>query len=76
VVDHEGEVAITALVGDLIDPDPPQPVQPFAERVNAAYTRVMIDPTVRRAIRISSMIAVLELCVASHATCSPKDRVC
>ena len=36
----------------------------------SAQTRVMIDPTVRHAIRINCVIAVFEHCVASHATCS------
>jgi hypothetical protein len=29
----------------------------------------MIDPTVRQAIRISSVIALFEHCVANQATC-------
>jgi hypothetical protein len=36
----------------------------------------MIAPTVRHAIRISSVTAVLEHCVASHATWASKTRVC
>ena len=36
----------------------------------SAQTRVMIAPTVRHAIRISSVTAVFEHCVASQATCS------
>ena len=35
----------------------------------SAQTRVMIAPTVRQAIRISSVTAVFEHWVASHATC-------
>jgi hypothetical protein len=42
----------------------------------SAQTRVMIDPTVRQAIRISCVIAVFEHRVASHATCSSNSRVC
>jgi hypothetical protein len=34
-----------------------------------------MDPTVRQAIRISSLTALLEMCVASHATWSSKPRV-
>ena len=30
VVDHHGEVAVALLVGDLVDPDPGQPLQPVA----------------------------------------------
>jgi hypothetical protein len=35
----------------------------------SSQTRVMIAPTVRHAIRINSVIADFEHCVASHATC-------
>ena len=42
----------------------------------SAQTRVMIAPTVRQAIRISSVTAVFEHCVASQATVSSKSRVC
>jgi hypothetical protein len=28
VIDHHGQVALAALVADLVDPDPPQPDQP------------------------------------------------
>ncbi len=38
-------------------------------------TRVMIEPTVRHAIRISSVTAVLEHCTANQATVSSKCRV-
>jgi hypothetical protein len=41
----------------------------------SAWTRVMIDPTDRHAIRRSSVTAVLEHCTASHATVSSKSRV-
>ncbi len=41
----------------------------------SAHTRVMIAPTVRQAIRITCVIAVLEHCVANQATCSSKPRV-
>jgi hypothetical protein len=34
----------------------------------SAPTLVMIDPTVRHAIPINSVTAVLEVCTASHAT--------
>ena len=42
----------------------------------SAQTRAMIDPTVRQAMRISAVAAVLEVWVASHATVSSKLRVC
>jgi hypothetical protein len=37
---------------------------------------VMIEPAVRQAIRINSVIALLEHCVANQATCWSKGRVC
>ena len=75
MVDHHGEVAVPPLVGDLIDPDPPQPGQPVDRASMSAETRVMIAPTVRHATRISSVTAVLEHCTASQATVSSKSRV-
>ena len=41
----------------------------------SAQTRVMIAPTVRHAIRISSVAAVFEVFMASHATWESKSRV-
>jgi hypothetical protein len=41
----------------------------------SAWTLVMIDPTVRHAIRISSVTAVLEHCTTNQATVSSKSRV-
>ena len=41
----------------------------------SAQTRVMIDPTVRHATRISRVAAVFEVTVASHATVSSNARV-
>jgi hypothetical protein len=35
-------------------------------------TRATIEPTVRHAIRINSVTAVLDVCTASHATVSSK----
>ena len=63
---------MAALVGDLIDPEPPQPGDRSCSASTSAQTRVMIDPTVRHAIRISSVIADLEHWVANQATCSSK----
>ena len=42
----------------------------------SAHTRVTIEPTVRQAIRINAVTALLEHWVASHATVSSKSRVC
>ena len=42
----------------------------------SAQTLLMIAPTVRQAIRISSVTADLEHCVANQATCSSKTYVC
>ena len=42
----------------------------------SADTRVMIAPTLRQAMRMSSVTAVLEVCTASQATLSSKSRVC
>ena len=69
VVDHDGQVLVAALVGDLIDPDPRRPANASIPAAVSAHTRVMIDPTVRQAIRINSVIALLEHWVANQATC-------
>jgi hypothetical protein len=29
VIDDHDEIAVPTLVGDLVDPDPPQPVEPI-----------------------------------------------
>ena len=42
----------------------------------SAPTRVMIDPTARRAIRISWLTALFERCMTSQATVSSKPSVC
>ena len=42
----------------------------------SAQTRVMIAPTARHAMRINTVIAVLEVCVANHAIWSSKNSVC
>ena len=41
----------------------------------SSQTRSTIDPTVLHATRISSVTAVLDVFVASHATCSSNARV-
>ncbi len=75
VVDHDRQIPVPALVGDLVDPDPAQPGEPVGTASTSAQTRVMIAPTVRHATRISSVTAVFEHCVANHATCSSNTRV-
>ena len=72
VVDHHGQVTLPALVGDLVDPNPPQVGEPVMDGLHVGPDRVMIAPTVRQAIRISSVIALLGHWVASQATCSSK----
>jgi hypothetical protein len=42
----------------------------------SAQTRVRIAPTVRQAMRISSLTADFEQVTASQATVSSKSRVC
>ena len=76
VVDHDRQVAVLALVGDLIDTDPPQIREPVDALSVSAQTREMIAPTVRQAIRINSQIAVFEHATASQATVSSKAKVC
>ena len=63
VVDHHDQVAVPALVGDLIDPDPAQPIEAIDAGVESALTRVTIEPTVRHATRSNS--------VAAHFECAP-----
>ena len=41
----------------------------------SAQTRAMIDPTVRHAIRINSVTALLDVCVANQATVSSNATV-
>ena len=38
----------------------------------SSQTRVMIAPTVRQAMRINSVTALLDVCVANQATCASK----
>jgi len=42
----------------------------------SAHTRVMIEPTVRHAIRINAVTVDFDDWVANHATVSSKARVC
>ena len=39
MVDHDDQIAVTTLVGDLIDPDAPQPFQ----SINAGFN-IVVDP--------------------------------
>ena len=72
VVDHDQQVQVPTLVGDLVDADPPQPGEPIRDGSTSAHTRATIAPTVRHAIRINCDTAVLEVWVANQATCSSK----
>ncbi len=49
--DHDDQVAMSAFVGDLIDPDPPQTVQTIHHSFDIVVDAVMIDPMVRHATR-------------------------
>jgi hypothetical protein len=42
----------------------------------SAQTLVMIDPTVRHAMRINCVTALLDVCVANQATVSSNATVC
>lgn len=46
-------IAVPALVGDLVDAQPPQFGQPIVQPVGVGPDPAMIDPTVRRAMRIN-----------------------
>jgi hypothetical protein len=52
-----------------------RPASRSTRSVTSAQTRVQMLPTVRRPIRISWVIAVLEQWVAGQATWSSKARV-
>jgi hypothetical protein len=51
VIDDHGQIAVAALVGDLVDPDPAQPRQGIHLRSASSPTRVTIAPTVRHTTR-------------------------
>ena len=53
------QVHVVTLVGDLIDTDRGNPANRSVEESKSAHTRDKIAPTVRHAIRISSVIALL-----------------
>ncbi len=63
---------MAAFVTDLVDPDPAQFANRSVSASASATTRVMIDPTVRQAIRNRSRTADFEQCVTSHAAVSSK----
>jgi len=74
--DHD-HVTVTARVGDLVDPDPPQPIETINRRVDIRVdARVTIDPTVRHATRNGSITALFDVRTASQAARSSKSRVC
>jgi len=74
VVDDDGQVP-AALVGDLVNADPAQPVERVDPSAGLVTTRATIAPTVAQAMRNSGVIAVSEVCTASQATVSSKARV-
>jgi hypothetical protein len=61
VIDDDHQVLVAASVGDLVDPDPLEPVEGIRAARASVTTRAAITPTVRRAIRINSTTAVLEV---------------
>ena len=67
VIDDDGQVALPLAMGDLVDPDPAQPVEQSTSRCASATTRSQIPPTVRHATRISAATAVFVVLTASHA---------
>jgi len=76
VVHHDRDVAVALLVVDLIDSDPPQPLQRTRAATPSATTRVTIAPTVRQAIRSRTSNVDFEVRVAIHATVSSNTWVC
>jgi hypothetical protein len=73
VVDHDHQKLESALVADLVDPDPAQPGQTVMLGVYVGPDpRVMIDPTVRQATRIRAVAVDFEDWVANQATVSSK----
>ncbi len=62
VVDDDHQVLVSAPVGDLVDPDPGEPVEGIPDLAGVGTTRPAIAPTVRHAMRISSTTAVFEAC--------------
>ena len=75
VVDDDDQVAVAAFVGDLVDPDPTQSLEPVDGRVDVCVDAVTIEPTVRQATRSSSITALFDVRTASQAARSSKSRV-
>jgi hypothetical protein len=68
VANHDSEVLVSALVGNLIVPILRTPANRSRSASTSTQTRVMIAPTVRQAIRMSSVTALFEHWGANHAT--------
>ena len=76
VVDHDDQILVPALVGDLIDPDPPQPVEPIdCVAPTSVTTRATIEPTVRHATRKQLTRRDFDVRTASTPPCR-RSRVC
>jgi hypothetical protein len=75
VVDHDDQVLVAALIGDLVDADAAQTASRSVAAPASPDTRAMMVPTVRQEIRISAVIMVFEHAAASQATWSSKNRV-
>jgi pimeloyl-ACP methyl ester carboxylesterase len=76
VIDHDGEVVTATLVGDLVDPDPGQPVQAVTERVDVGPDPGNDRPDrAPRNPRINAVTAVFEPCssAASDRPAQPVD---
>jgi hypothetical protein len=67
VHDHS-EVPLAFAVADLVDPDPPEPIEQIDLPRGLAGDALEDLPTDRHATRISSATAVFDVLTASHAT--------
>ena len=64
VVDNADQILVAVLVTDLVNPDPVQVRELVVLCFSvSAQTRVMIAATVRHAMRINTVMAVLDVCV-------------
>ena len=76
MVNDDDQVSVAALVGDLVDPDPAQPVQSVNGRVDVGVHARDDRSDGGHATRSSSITALFEVRTASHAASSSKSRVC
>ena len=76
MIDDDDQVPVALAVGELVDPDPPQPGQRSVPAAASAATRVMMRPMVRHPVRISSQMVALQAAHASQAMVSSNARVC